>query len=96
MAKKLVDYIRLWSVEWFTMMSDVLGRVEYSEGQSIQELSLGQQPANRPESPTSLFFQEVADFLQLRDLFFSEPDMFLKLIDCPIELLACISFEKTH
>ena len=45
------------------------------------------------ESPACSGAQEVRDIVELRDLLFTEIDLFLKLIDGPVEFVTCISLE---
>ena len=47
MAHQLVNNIWLGSVQRLVMMPDVLRRVEYSESQTVQEFTLGQQTTDR-------------------------------------------------
>ena len=48
-----MDDVGLGCVVWATVMADILSRVEHSESQSIQELSLSEEPTDGSESPSS-------------------------------------------
>ena len=52
-AQQLMDDVGLGCVVWATVMADILSRVEHSESQSIQELSLSEEPTDGSESPSS-------------------------------------------
>jgi hypothetical protein len=54
MAEKLVDNVGLRGIKRLRVMSDILGRMENSEGKTIQELSLGQQSTDRFQAPSRL------------------------------------------
>ena len=53
-------------------MSDVLGASEGSEGQEIEEFSLGEDAVDRLDSPVGLFEQEVIDSVEAGDFFGGE------------------------
>lgn len=76
------------------MVSDVLSAMEYSEGQTIQELSLCQETSHWLESPSSLLLQEFWYAVQLRDFILVESYMLLELIYSPVKFFASIGLEK--
>lgn len=79
MTHELMDDIRLRSVKGLRRMSDILSRMEDSEGKGIQELSLCQESSNGPHSPSSLLLQILANIFELRDISLRETTVLLHL-----------------
>ena len=63
MAHQFVDNIGLRRVKRLSVVTNVLGRVEYPEGQAIEELALREQSANRLQAPPSSLLEELGDVL---------------------------------
>jgi hypothetical protein len=68
--------------------------MEDLEGEAIQELSLSEETSNRLQAPASLRLKELRDRVKLRYLIHCESNMFLELVNGPVELFASISFEQ--
>ena len=91
-----MNNIWLRGVEWLSMMSDVLGRMEHLKGKPVEELSLGEKTTHRLQSPASSFLEEVRDVFQLWDLLLAQIDFLLKLVDRPIKLVTSIGLEQLN
>ena len=74
-------------------MANVLRRVEDLKRKTVQKFSLGEQASYRFKPPACSRFKEGRDIFQLRNLIRPEADFLFKLIDCPVEFLACMCLE---
>ena len=90
---ELVDDIRLRSVKRVLVMSDILGGVEDLEGETVQELTLGEKTSDWLQSPASFGLKELRDIFKLRNLSFAQIDFLLKLCDGPVEFRAGMVLE---
>ena len=93
---ELVDDIRLRSVKRVLVMSDILGGVEDLEGETVQELTLGEKTSDWLQSPASFGLKELRDIFKLRNLSFAQIDFLLKLCDGPVEFRAGMVLEQTN
>lgn len=67
MPDELVDDIRFRSVFWGCMMADILRRVEYFEGKTVQKFSLRQKATDWLESPACFTVKIFRDRVKLWD-----------------------------
>ena len=85
-----MNNVWLWRVQRLVVVPNILRGVEYSESQSVQEFALSQQATNWLETPACSLAQKVRNVVQLRNLCFTEVDLFLELSNGPVELVAGI------
>ena len=60
---ELVHHVGLRGVERLCVMADVLRRVEHFEGESVQELTLGEEATHGFEAPASARAEEIGDIV---------------------------------
>jgi hypothetical protein len=95
-AKELVDHVGLRGVEGLGVVADVLGRVEGSEGQAVQELSACQEAAYWLEPPLGLFGDVGGYIFKLGDVVGPEAAVFLHLPQGVEALLVGVLIHKGH
>lgn len=82
MAHKLVDNVRLRSIERLAMMANVLSGVEDFEGKSIQEFALREKPSYWSNPPACLGLEILRNISKLRNISARKPTVLLHLIKC--------------
>lgn len=69
-------------------VADILSALEYSEGETGQEVPRRQETSGRSKSESRVFLQEIADFLQLRYAVGLEDPLLLQFLENPLVLHA--------
>lgn len=93
-SDELVDDVRFRSVLWRCMMANILRRVEYFEGETVQEFSLRQKTTDWLESPACFTVEIFGDRVKLWDGGRTETlDVLLHFGHDGIRLLACIGLK---
>lgn len=91
-----MDNIRFGSVQRIRVMSNILGRMECLECQSIEEFALSKKTTYRLQSPASLALQILWDSFKLWDFILTEVYVFLEILDSPVEFFASTVLEHLH
>lgn len=68
MSQKLMADIWLGRIKRLGVVTNVLSRVEDSEGQTIQKVAAGQETHDRAQSESSAILEEFRDPIELRDV----------------------------
>jgi hypothetical protein len=94
MPDELVDDIGFRSVFWGCVMADILRRVEYFEGEPVQEFSLCQKAADWLESPACLAVKIFRDGVKLWDGSSTKTlDVLFHFGHYRVRLLACVGLK---
>lgn len=67
MAQLLVHYVGFWRVHRLSVVPDLLRAVEHAEGESVQELALGEQARDWPQPEIRLLLEKFIDVIHLRN-----------------------------
>jgi len=73
-------------------MSDVLCRMKYFKGETVEKFSLREQTSDRFETPSCFRPQQLRYIFKLRDIFRAYSYLFLELLEIVKILFACLSF----
>lgn len=96
MSNKFMNNIRFWCVFWARMVSNILGRVEYPECQSVKKFSLSQKTSYWFQSPTCFLLKKFRNLFKLRNFVFRKSfNMIFHFNDSFVGFLASIRLQKS-